>query len=269
MLTLRGGINKTKQRLDKAGYPSPLPKVRVANNTARTQEIQRLVTTEGPRMAASYLYAEGIQEIIIEDKVSIEHELWHIYLKSAFPEYNNAIKHLELILKIRFPFLINNFLKRFEHFFLRSAAIEAGRYEFAANDSKLELDLALSQIQELRDNPMEIASSYTGMILAHAFPFRSYTPLFTSNRERIKDNALRLNMFRAFYSHDMALFRGRIKEIYKGSSDENIFSAFYEHAKSIWKFCQEDKGEIRMEDLTTPVHCLWSIFMENYFPALL
>lgn len=260
MITLRGGINRTKARLDKAGYPPPLPKVRIAKSSARAQEI---------RIAASYLYAEGIREIIIEDEGSIEHELWHFYLKSAFPKYNSAIKHLELILKIRFPFLINNFLKRFEHFFLRSAAIEAGRYQFAASDSDLELDLALSQIQELKSNPMEIASSYTGMILAHAFPFRSYTPLFTSNLERIKDNALRLNMFRDFYSHDMALFRERIKDIYKEFTDENIFRAFFDHAKSILEFCREDNGEIRMEELETPVHSLWLLFIENYFPSIL
>jgi hypothetical protein len=76
-------------------------------------------------------------------------------------------------------------------------------------------------------------------------------------------------MFRAFYSHDMALFRERIKKIYKEFTDQNIFRAFHDHAKSILEFCREDKDEIRMEDLEIPVHSLWSVFIENYFPSVL
>ncbi|KPJ66104.1 hypothetical protein AMJ44_09000 [candidate division WOR-1 bacterium DG_54_3] len=291
MITLRGGMNITKERLAKAGHPSPLPEVRIAKSTAQAQEIQRMISTEEPRIAASYLYAQGIKEIIVEDKqegentlsfdpayyaslteekrkVSIEHELWHVYLNSAFPGYQREIKHLGWTMKTRFRFL-SHFLKRFEHFFLRSAAIEAGRYQFAASDSDLGLDLALSQIPELKASPVEIASSYVGMILAHAFPFRSFKPLFNSHLERIKDETRRQNMFRAFFSHNLTLFRERIKKTYKEFSDENIFRAFYDHAESIFNFCREEKDEIRMEDLATPVFCLWLVFLENYFPSLL
>jgi hypothetical protein len=300
MITLRGGINKTKERLAKAGHPSPLPEMCTLKNTAQAQEIKRLVTMQEPRTAASYLYAEGIRKIIVEDrpnieikaeladqesvlsfdpayyeslteetrKIAIEHELWHIYLNSAFPGYTREIKHLGWTMKTRFRFL-SHFLKRFEHFFLRSAAIQAGRYQFATSDSDLGLDLALSQIPELKASPVEIASSCTGMILAHAFPFRSYQPLFNSHLEKIKDGARHLDLFRTFFSHDQTLFRERIKKIHREFSDENILKAFYDHARSIFDFCQEGKDEIRMQDLATPVSCLWLIFIENYFPSLL
>ena len=292
MITLRGGINKTKQRLVQTGHQLPQTQqhVRSTKSASMAKEISQSVTDSAA--VASYLYAEGIRQIIVAEKkegamevwhaspsilpeiyallaphkvevgdgiflfnpafyaslkgdekrILIEHELWHLYLNRAFPRYKNEIKALYLNMSFRHPFLINNFLKRFEHYFLRSAAIQAGRFQFAMEDSELELEKALFKISELKDNPLEAAGACTGLILAHVLPFKTYISFAEKYLKKIREKIV-------------------------GISDENVFKNSFSLATDIMNICLEDNREVRMEDLETPVSCLWLVFIEDYFPS--
>ncbi len=70
---------------------------------------------------------------------AVEHELWHLYLRVAFPRFAENRSLVSASLAFVAPQLLPSFWLSSEHFFLRTAAILSGRADFAARDSRVSL----------------------------------------------------------------------------------------------------------------------------------
>jgi hypothetical protein len=175
----------------------------------------------------------------------VEHELWHVYLDNAFPKYRQEINFIAMGMAFSFRFLIANFLQPFEHFFLRSAALEAGRCDFAVRDANLQMPKQLSVVKKLDRDQMLISATCVGLLFEYFIPFIFRESKFA--RENL----------------DM------IRQTITGISDKAVFERSFMFANEIFRACTDRHTDPIMEDLENPVSQLWIDYIKKYAPQLL
>jgi len=189
-----------------------------------------------------------------EDKPAVvEHEMWHIFLDKVFPEWESMYQSLFRGWDPDFS-LLNYFDLFLGHFFLNVVAIGSGRKDSVDTCTQFQLRGTLEDLKTKLapakgvyglypiSLPFAKASLCVGLLFQNFFPFRFYglTELMNKNYQAIKKATIQ-------------------------ASDETTFNRAVEFAERILQECMLGNDDVRVEDLTKPIHDLWLGFINDFY----